>query len=189
MSKTKEAKKQEPRFRQLFKEEDRSTLLDWWRSLDKVSGARAQLRRAASPEEAVLHPQTHRVMQILPWASPEAAATIAGILSHIKTEEDASTPLGQKLAKPSELGGSAPFSESRFRQLLSSRDVNDFYRNLRRAIQVLGGNANPLLLADLILCWDKESRKQKYAAPGKSLKFWLSRDYYTEAMKHESKSK
>ena len=188
MSKTKEAKMVEVRYRQLRKEENRNSLLEWWRSLGNVSGARAQLRRAASPEDAILHPQTHRVTYIVPWASPEAVASIAGILSHIKAGENDPTPFGQKLARPSEPGGSAPFSESRFRHLLSSRDWNEFYRNLRRAVQVLAGNVNPLLVADLILCWDKESRRQEYAAPGKSLKFWLSRDYYTELMKHESKN-
>ena len=98
-------------------------------------------------------------------------------------------PFGHKLAKPSEPGATPPFSETRFRQLLSSRDWNEFYRNLRRAVQVLGGNVNPLLVADMILCWDKESLNQGYVPPGKSLKFWLSRDYYTESMKHETKNK
>ena len=149
--------------------------------MDKFRGDRAQLRRCTSPEEAVLHRQTHRLTHVLPRASLEAVATIAGLLSHFKSGEGDSSPVGQKLARPAEPGGSAPFSETRFRQLLTSRNWNEFYRNLRRAIQVLGGDVNPLLVADTILCWDREYRGKEPTTPGKSLKFWLSKDYYTEA--------
>jgi CRISPR system Cascade subunit CasB len=185
MSKVKEkkAEKQAARYYQLHNEEKRDKLLQWWRSLDDVSGARAQLRRCAAPEEAALHRQTYQVMQIVGWASYEAAATIAGVLAHIKPGEHDPSPLGQKLAKPSEPGGSAPFSETRFRQLLKSRDWCEFYRNLRRAVQVLGGQVNPLRVADVILAWDKESKSQEYLASGKSLKFRLSEQYYTNAPK------
>lgn len=189
MSKAKEATKKEPRFHYLYGEEIRDDLLSWWRSMENSSGARAQLRRCASPEEAVLHPQTHHLRYVLPWPSVEARATIAGLLSNIKSGENDPSSVGQKLARPSEPGGAAPFSETRFRQLLTSRDWNEFYRNFRRAIQILGGDLNPLLVADTILCWDREQQEQKSTAPGKSLKFWLSQDYYTEALKHESKSK
>ncbi len=189
MSKTEEAKKKEPRFHSLYREGVRDDLLAWWRSMDDTSGARAQLRRCVSPEEAVLHPQTHHLTHVLPWASLEAVATIAGLLSHVKSGEGDSASIGHKLAKPTEPGGSPPFSETRFRQLLTSRDWNEFYRNLRRAIQILGGDVNPLLIADTILCWGKEYREQGQAARAKSLRFRLSQDYYTEALKHESKSK
>lgn len=184
--KGKKAAKQAAKYHQLRNEETRKELLQWWRSLDDVSGAKAQLRRCSAPVEAALHPQTYRVMQILGWASSEAVSTIAGVLSHIKTGEDDPLPLGQKLAKPSEPGAPAPFSETRFRQLLKSRDWPEFYRNLRRAIQVLRGQVNPLMVADVILAWDKESRRQEYLAPGKSLKFWLSEQYYTTAPKPKS---
>lgn len=187
MAESKNAEKPVTRYHQLHNEETREELLAWWRSLGKVSGARAQLRRCAAPEEAALHPQTYRVMQILGWASSEAAATIAGVLSHIESGEDDPSPLGQRLARPTEPGGSAPFSETRFQQLLKSRDWSEFYRNLRRAIQVLRGQANPLQVADVILAWDKESRNLKYRAPGKSLKFWLSEQYYTSAPKPKAK--
>ena len=181
--KGKKAGKQAAKYHQLRNEETRKELLQWWRSLDDVSGAKAQLRRCAAPEEAALHPQTYRVMQILGWASSEAASTIAGVLSHIKAGQDDPSPLGQKLAKPLEPGGPAPFSETRFRQLLKSRDWSEFYRNLRRAVQVLRGQVNPLLVADVILAWDKEFRNADYLAPGRSLKFWLSEQYYTSAPK------
>jgi len=173
-------------YHQLFNENTRGELLGWWRSLNDVSGAKAQLRRCSAPVEAALHPQTYRVRQILGWASPEAAATIAGILSHIKAGEDDPSPLGEKLAKPLERAGPAPFSETRFRQLLKSRDWPEFYRNLRRAIQVLRGQVNPLAVADVILAWDKERRSEEYLAPGKSFTFWLSEQYYTAAPKPKS---
>ena len=178
--------KESAKYRQLRSEQSREELLDWWRLLDDVSGAKAQLRRCSTPVEAALHPQTYRVRQILGWASPEAASTIVGVLSHIKAGEDDPASLGHKLARPQEPGGPAPFSETRFRQLLKSRDWPEFYRNLRRAIQVLRGQVNPLVVADVILAWDKERRSQEYVAPGKSLEFWLSEQYYTAAPKPKS---
>lgn len=189
MSKTKEEKKQETRYYCLYNQEARDELLGWWRALDDAGGGRAQLKRCTSPDEAVLHPLTHRLSHLLPWVSLEAVATIAGLLSHVKTGENDSMPIGRKLARSIEPGGAAPFSESRFRQLLVSRDWNEFYRNLRRAIDMLGGNVNPLLVADMILCWDKEKRGEDRAAPGKTLKFRLSKDYYTEADKNKSDKK
>lgn len=189
MSKTKEAKKKEPRFNCRYGKKVQDDLLAWWRSMHDSSGDRAQLRRCVSPEEAVLHPQTHRLTHVLPWVPLEAVATVAGLLSHVKSGEGDSSSVGHKLAKPTEPGGSPPFSETRFRQLLGSRDWNDFYRNFRRAIQILGGDVNPLLVADTILCWGREYQGKEPTAPGKSLKFRLSQDYYTEALKHESKSK
>ena len=185
MSKAKEPKTVEPYFRRLRNEENRQSLLDWWRSLERNTGARAQLRRAAIPEEVALHPQMHQIRRLVKWASIEAAATIAGILSHIRSGENDPAPFGQKLAKAKKKGGSAPFSETRFRQLLKSRNWNELYRNLRRAIQVLDRNVNPLIVTDLILCWDREFHKRHDQIGERSLKFWLSRDYYTEAMKHE----
>ena len=139
-------------------EEKQGELLAWWKLLrdsQELRGARAQLRRCGSPEEAALHPETYRVQQIVGWARYEAAATIAGILSHIESGENDPAPLGEKLAKPAESGGSSPFSENRFRQLLKSRDLEEFYRNLRRAIQVLRGVVNPVRVADVILAWDR----------------------------------
>lgn len=163
----------------LWNAEKRSELLIWWKSLEDSKGSRAQLRRCASPEAAALHPETYRVRPIVPWASYEAAATIAGILPHVKAGENDATPIGSKLAKPLVPGGSAPFSETRFRQLLKSRDWDEFYRNLRRAVQLLRGVVNPVRVADLILAWDRESRPEHPARPGESLKFKLSEQYYT----------
>ena len=183
MGKTKEEKteKRETRYFVLWDEEKQGDLLKWWQSLEKNTGARAQLRRCAGPEEAALNPQTYQVKQMFGWASYEAAATIAGILSRIKSGEDDPTPLGKKLATPREQGGPPQFSESRFRQLLKSQGWDEFYRNLRRAIQVLRGVINPLRVADVILAWDKESRRENPVTPGKSLRFQLSQQYYTNA--------
>ena len=102
-------------------------------------------------------------------------------MSHIKSGENDPRPLGRKLATPADPGGSAALSEIRFRQLLKSRGWDEFYRNLRRAIQVLRGVVNPLRVVDVILAWDKESRREDPVTPGKSLKFQLSEQYYSNA--------
>ena len=177
----KKPEKQLPKYRQLYNKETRDLLLDWWRDLEKSTGPRAKLRRCASPEEAALHSSTYRIMQILPWASHEAIATMAGILSHIRSGENDPLTFGAKMGKPSEPGGSSPLSELRFQQLLKSRDWNELYRNLRRAVQVLDGNINPLMVADLILSWDRDLRDDQHVVSRKSVKFQLSKDYYTNS--------
>ncbi len=156
---------------------------DWWDRLQKNNGGRAQLKRCSSPEEAALHPETHRLKNMLPdWLPLEAVATIVGVSAHIKNE----TKLGfaQSLATPKEKNGRVPLSESRFRQLLSCRDWDELYRTLRRSVSILDGNVNLLSFVDAVLLWNDEFRGA-YRKPGKSLKFELSRDYYEIAMKYE----
>lgn len=168
-----------------IKEEQEKDILEWLHSLHKRSGQRAALRRCSSPAVAALYPDTFRVKSIIPWASYEAAATIAGILSHIRQEgEKINTEFAVMLAIPSGQGGRAPFSETRFRQLLSSRDWNEFYTRLRRAVKILNGNVNPLSLADIILRWDEEHRPGGIKGFGRSLTFDLSNEYYSQLEKN-----
>ena len=161
----------------LIKDEERERLFKWWLELLDNSGRRAQLKRCASPEEAALIPETFKVKTILPKASIEACATIAGILSALKKEcLSVSLPLGKQLAV--EKNSRPLFSETRFRQLLSSKTWNELYTHLRRAVGILDGMVNPIPLTEFILRWDWEAKYAATQAPGKSLVFELSRDYY-----------
>ncbi len=166
-----------------IREDQAKELIGWWHGLHKRNGPRAALKRCASPEDAALHPDTFSVKSIFPWMSYEAAAAMAGILSHIReVGERVNTGFAVMLAVPSGKGGRAPFSEARFRQLLSSRDWNEFYTRLRRAVKILNGNVNPLSVADIILRWDDEHRSGTRTQYGHSLKFDLSNEYYTQIL-------
>lgn len=167
-------------YRKLRNEKLQSDLLDWWKKLQINKGNRAQLRRCTTPAEAAMHAETHALMKILPrWVSYEAVATICGILAHIK--QIGTGTFGQKLAMQE--NGKVLFSELRFRQFLSCKEWNEFYTALRRAITMLNGNANPLAVIDVILHWDEEYKGTKYSEPSKSLKFTLSKDYYSQILK------
>jgi len=154
----------------------------WLVSLQEDNGGRTQLKRCQSAEEAVLHPQTFRLKQTLPWLPLEAVATIAGVAAHIK-ESNSTKKFGEALATPKEKNGRVPLSETRFRQLLSSRDWNELYRSLRRTVDILDGKVGFVNFVETIILWSNELQGE-FAKPGKSVKYKLSESYYTEAMKH-----
>lgn len=155
----------------------------WWREIQDNSGASARLRRCATPEEAALLPETHRLRVRLPgWVKIEIVATIAGLVAHIKN--DAGLNFALALATPKEKNGRVPLSENRFRHLLACRDWDELYRNLRRSLDIINGQVILRSFIDSVFEWDKEFTGV-FHKPGQGIKFNLSRDYYTEAMKHE----
>jgi CRISPR system Cascade subunit CasB len=158
-------------------------LVEWWNDLHERNGPRAALKRCASPEDASLYPDTFRVKNIISWMSYEAAATIAGILSHVVRESNVNINMSFAKTLSYNPEGSKPvFSETRFRQLLSSRNWNEFYTRLRRAVKALKGKVNPVSVADIIVRWDEEYRWGKNKSEyGHSLKFDLSEEYYSSA--------
>jgi CRISPR system Cascade subunit CasB len=181
--------KQTLRLFELRKEEQQEKLLHWWQQLQHNTGNRAELRRCHSPEDAATKADTFRVYNMVGhFCSIEASATIAGLLSHIKPESEFDyTPFGKKLSAVKEGGEKPVFSESRFRHLLKSRNWNEFYTNMRRAIVVLDGRIHPLYIADIILRWDKEQKPDYIKRPGQSLRFRLAQDYYYEIIRREEK--
>lgn len=174
---------------QLANENQRENLLNWWRLLQNNTGNRAELRRCHSPEDAAAKADSFRVYNIIGhYYSIQAAAAIAGLLAHIKPESEFDkTPFGKKLSSIKEGGEKPVFSESRFRHLLKSRNWNDFYTNMRRAVVVLDGRVHPLTIVDIILRWDKEQKPDYITNPAYSLRFRLSQEYYTEIIKREEK--
>ncbi len=165
-------------------------LMNWWKELQTKSGNRAELRRCHSPEDAASKADTFRLYNILgSFRSIESAATIAGLLSHLKPESEFDlSPFGKKLATIREGGDKPIFSESRFRQLLKSRDWNNFYTNMRRSIVVLNGRVHPLYIADIVLRWAREQKLDYVNRPGQSLHFRLSQEYYNEIIRREEKN-
>ena len=170
------------RYRCLYDDDRREKLFKWWAGLKNNNASRARLKRCKTPAEAMLISDAIRVGSVLgKYCSAQAKASVAGLLAHIKTGETSNKSFGCMLASPVSKGGNSPYSELRFRQLITSKSWDEFYRNMRRAITVLGGNVNPMVVADVVLCWDKERSKSKLKEPGKSLVFELSNDYYLNA--------
>lgn len=171
--------------------EEQEALLQWWNELHRKNqkgvlnknGVRAELRRCSTPEEAALHPETYTLQEILPWIPIESAATITGILAHVNAGEQDKIGFAGKLAKPKHKGDKSPYSESRFRKLVTTSDYNEFYTLLRRAVQLLDGNVHPLSVADVIIQKIFELKGKNHPTVGKSVTFNLSKEYYTELLK------
>jgi len=182
-----EQPKKRERWYVLRNEDLRNRIADWHASLHQSPGTRAALRRCATPAEAALVSVTFALARMLPkYASIEAAASMAGILAHVLPEGIADTQsLGKKLSLPRDrtTEGSPLYSETRFRQLLSARTWEEWYTDLRRAIMMLKGNVSPVVVADLILQWDRENRSESQVELKKSVKFDLSSDYYNTILK------
>lgn len=177
-------------------------LIDWHRQLhdDKYRSHRALLRRCATPQEVLLEPPFYDLYALLQpklektclKKDPEghglmAIATIAGLLAHIKEDVKEDKP-GSKISFASQLGGKKGepvLSALRFKQLQKSKDWEDFYRRLRRAIYILKV-VNIVSLSDDILHWAKDLTQESRglnSRPGRCLKISWAMDYFTTIAK------
>jgi CRISPR system Cascade subunit CasB len=141
-------------------------LADWWNGLQRDSGGRARLRRCKGPEEVMLEPAFHRLLNrmspILQSDDPfhqEAAITrlaaVAGLLSHVTVNDN--KVLAERLA---ESKGSRPlFSSLRFRRLLKE-PFEDLYPVMIRVIRQLNKTANLSDLAESVFYWGDKVRKR-----------------------------
>lgn len=158
----------------------------WWNSLDDNRGDRAQLRRAQSPDDILLTPAFAHFLQLLPKEWVEVAmlsdlAMVAAVLARVKTDVlDERATLAKNLATPKEGGGKAVMSELRFQQLQKSRTPQDFFTRLCRAVQLLGGRANVVLLTQDILHWLAEYRYGPSSKPEQRLAVRWASDYYMQ---------
>jgi CRISPR system Cascade subunit CasB len=153
---------------------DMAALQSWHSLLDENRGERARLRRAERAEDVLLTDAFHHFLKKMTekWRDENhifSAAAVAGLLSHVRencqkasrqqyqpekvkrSEKKAS--FAEQLATPADGNKKAPMSESRFYQLQKSRTTDEFYRNIRRAIQLLNGRVNLFSLADDIIHW------------------------------------
>lgn len=148
----------------------------WHEKLCENKGARASLRRCESPEKVMMQRETHILLDKLPnFISPEAVATIAGILAHVKVS--GSGKLGERLG--TKKNDKVLFSETRFKNLLSCREWSEFYTALRRAVVVLDGNVYPLDIVEVIKLWG-EDKRGTLKEPTKKLSFKLAKEYYSK---------
>ena len=156
-----------PEIKAIFTEGDGSAtlLIEWWKSLDRHRGERADLRRAASATEAAFCPSFHRLLHqlrsrgyALEDIGANAVAAIAGLAVHVKSHNGAST-LAQQMASPRRQGGSARVGGLRFRKLLVIPDRDELYLQLVRVIRLLDGNVNLVSLANAAFWWNERIKK------------------------------
>lgn len=167
----------------LYREGDRKKLLEWWSKLADNRAERAVLRRATSADDVLLTPAFARFLSVMSadWSEDYRlydSAMVAGLLSRVKAHEEKNS-FAKSLATPKKDGSKAVMSELRFQQLQKSRDVDEFYLRMTRALAMLDGRVNVFSLADGILLWAKEKRQNPDKNPHKRLAVCWATDYYT----------
>lgn len=158
-------------------------LTAWWQQLENDKGERAALRRAASLTEVMLSPAYMRLLRKLRGSDYEISnhnlplakiAAIAGLVARIKTQATVSLAASMGTPKP---GCSSPaFSELRLRHILACNDIEELYTLLRRALALLGDQANLADLAATVWNWVLLDDKRPYD-PRRRLAY----DYYATA--------
>jgi len=150
-----------------FTREDDSSglLLAWWESLDRDRGARADLRRAASPSEVAFCPSFHRLLAQLrgkgyPLGREAAAAlaTVAGVVAHVKSN-DGGVTIARQMATPKSAGGGARLSGLRFRRLLAVSGRDELFPLMIRVVRLLGGTVDLISLANAAFWWNVKTKK------------------------------
>ncbi|MBR7887432.1 type I-E CRISPR-associated protein Cse2/CasB [Marinomonas sp. A79] len=149
-------------------------LLRWWQGLENDKGTRAELRRAHNLTAVALTAAYQRFYrQALSSGWPEDAApwqnerlsAIVGLLAHVKSND------GRKLAEIMSEGERPAFSVLRFRRLLEAPTLDDVFLSLRRALPIIGHQANVHQIASDLLHWGDKTKKEwaySYRWPAKA---------------------
>nr|WP_276643261.1 type I-E CRISPR-associated protein Cse2/CasB [Siccibacter turicensis] len=146
-----------------IQEDQRSALSAWHSDLNTQQGRRlrASLRRSHTLNEVYLSEgfrslllRTHTLWkrENQAWRFT-ALAIVAALAAHV-SETSTATPFAAQLAQ--EKGHRQVMSVLRFQRLLAVRSHEELLRQLRRAVQLLGGNVNLLDLAESVFCWCRE---------------------------------
>lgn len=142
-------------------------LLAWWKGLEDDRASRAKLRRAESVTAVVLsapYQRLYRQLQAVGWNPngwarlDDHLAAAVGLLAHVKEESNASLP--KAMSHTDEPGGKPPVSEARFLRLLESADLEDLFRGLRRVLPLIKYRVDVLSLAEDVVGWGDEVKKQ-----------------------------
>ncbi len=180
--------KKEQYYSALGGKDNQKQLTDWWSSLEKDRGGRAELKRCQTLLESAICRPTHTLRFRLPYWNrhPEIVACIAGILSAVRQDTGPNGySFAEQLAKPREGSSKSPVSESRFHKLIKSRSWDDFYLHLRRNVQLVKGNVNICSLADGIIQWGEQHFSEEVKTGSDTLKFQWSHDYYRMFLKQK----
>jgi len=167
----------------------------WWRSLQPLTpsgepnpsgdrAALARLRRAATPLDALAEPATLELYRRLGFGAGEIerrlpwVAVAAMVLAQVRSEPRHAE--GEAAASPAARVGrrslhgdfvDAAMKPLRFRRLLSAREPEELARELRRLVQLAGGEADVGQLATAVIDWADEQR-------GERLRTRWAYDYY-----------
>lgn len=179
---------------------------DWWRSLqpreqdkDALPGElrgqgradRARLRRCQNAEELLSNSATllfARRLIALGGGSKvfsdesktyEQLAWVAGALALVKEDPHDDRTLAFRLGKA--LGGERPaMSELRFQSLQAATTTEDYFLQIRRAIQLADRKTDVARLADDLFAWQLEHGQSALRASS-GVKFHWAYDYYLSA--------
>lgn len=144
-------------------------LREWWLQLQDSPGDRAALRRADALDQVAAVPAFHRLRwrideilegRPLSSAQRERLLVIAALAARLR--EHRPCPRGFVGQMAGDGAESAPVSALRFRRLLQAKGTSDLFRQLRRALAMLGDQGDLLSLADSVLHWG-ESRRKRWA--------------------------
>lgn len=139
---------------------------EWWRAFHPPDGrqsgshraAMARLRRAATPLDAMLEPETLRLMRRLPHSRKDRVAILAGVLAWVRETDE--TRVARAIGRSAlDDDQSALVSESRFRRLLQSQP-DELLNSMRRLVRQMKGRANVADLAYAILYWGDPVKKK-----------------------------
>ena len=138
-------------------------LLRWWQGLENDKGGRAELRRAHNLTAVALTAAYQRFYRqalnsgwpedAAPWQN-ERLAAIVGLLAHVKSND------GRKLAEIMSEGERPAFSVLRFRRLLEAPTLDDVFLSLRRALPIIGHQANVHQIANDVFHWGDKTKKE-----------------------------
>ncbi|MCG5536277.1 type I-E CRISPR-associated protein Cse2/CasB [Ectothiorhodospira mobilis] len=169
-------------------------LREWWARLHGVqgegvspysSGARSVLRRATGPDDALLSegfrylwfalPQGRRTSRDMrAWGA--VAIVLAEVAEHVPDRTFAAAMAAEREPAGS---GSPVVSELRFRQLLQSRDLDEFVRRARRVVHLIDQRVDVRSLADDLLLWHREKSGYFAARPDHRLAVRWADAYFT----------
>ena len=141
----------------------RDALIKWWNGLDNSRGDRAALRRCHNPTEVAFNPAFHRLrMKFKPfgYVNQESLALIAGILSHVRNNNE-HVHIAAQMATPKSGSTTACVSGLRFRRILKVQDNTDLFEPLIRIVHMLDGTVNIPVLANSIYWWNVNDSTRK----------------------------
>lgn len=188
---------------------EQQAIFNWWIGLEQRKGERAALRRcdsiAAAMEQVGFHRLQFELRQLGLKVFPEAIASVACVLVHIKIPnsvletkveerfeklmQERKTRLAIEMGAERDGGAKKPvISELRFQRLLqaNSQDDDDFLEKLRRIAKHLDKKINPIYLADDIFYRFRALKKPDDYRGEKSFQFKLAKDYYQEIFTYQN---
>ncbi|WP_440998108.1 type I-E CRISPR-associated protein Cse2/CasB [Arhodomonas sp. SL1] len=174
------------------------SVLHWWaRLIDEPawmgegaraaypSAVRAVLRRAESPDDALLTEGFRRLWFALPsgrrrpWDMP-AWGCVAAVLAEVKRHTPECS-FAAAMGAESERGSGKPLvSELRFQQLMQSNDLHELTRRARRIVHLIGDAVHVVSLADDLLHWHREKGGDFAPRPDRRLAVRWANDYFTQ---------